>query len=122
KDPRHPTQLNPQLGINQQEVEYHDPGLPVGFEAFHFGPSGGPTFMYNDTFDTAEFLGTIPSSELGRAGVVRVDGLLQKTTTLQDNADYYGVSLMAGQTITVRVRERAQLFNGAPTVDVNGDG
>ena len=73
-------------------------------------------------YDTAEYLGSITSEELnGRTGVVRVNGVLQKTPVLQDDADYYAISLMAGQTVRVRVREQVTTIPDIIT-DINGDG
>jgi hypothetical protein len=107
----------PFIGRNQLEVEYHDNGAADDsanlFERFNLGGSGAlndPTagtniVTFNDSFETAEYLGTIRSSQLGRSEVIRLQGTLQKTEDLVDPADYYAVGLMAGQTYTVRVRQ-----------------
>jgi hypothetical protein len=56
--------------------------------------------FHNDTFDTAQFVGTV------KDGVV-VNGTLQAVDrdNFRDWTDYYGVALMAGQTITVQLSD-----------------
>lgn len=88
---------------------------PIGtnLQPFVAGPAvdprtGQPSF-YNDTFETAEYLGSIFASDIGRDDVVRVEGAYQGAPPFNDIADYYGVSLLAGQTVDVRLE---QLFAG----------
>ncbi|MBI1369176.1 MAG: matrixin family metalloprotease [Planctomycetes bacterium] len=64
----------------------------------------------NDTFDTAQRLGTIRNGVLGQQDVVAVQGTLRNGdpdfTTIDpfdDVIDYYSVALMAGQTVTVQL-------------------
>jgi hypothetical protein len=56
----------------------------------------------NDTLDTAQLLGSFSSSKYG-AGSVVVNGRLQNVPQIDDNEDFYGIPLMAGQTIEVRL-------------------
>lgn len=67
-------------------------------------PSDDPMFS-NDTFATAQYLGAIATSVNGAPSADVVDGAMQMS--LGDFADYYGVPLMAGQTITCMVVQTA---------------
>lgn len=108
----------PRIERNQFEAEFHTISDEFGFEQFNFG---GSPFTFNDTFNTAEYLGSIASGDLGRAEVVRLSGTLQHVddddfndTTWDDEnprddatgdyADFYAVALMAGQRYTARVQ------------------
>jgi len=74
---------------------YVDQTFPRGFlrnDAFN-----------NDSFNTAQYLGTINSATLGVANIAQVRGTLAATNKIADFADYYGVALMAGQTVEVRL-------------------
>lgn len=56
----------------------------------------------NDTFETAQFLGSFNSAEFG-AGSVVVNGRLQFVPQIVETVDYYAIPLMAGQSIDVRL-------------------
>ena len=56
----------------------------------------------NDTFDTAQFLGSFDSSKFGSGSIV-VNGRLQNVPQISDAVDFYGVPLLAGQTINIRL-------------------
>jgi hypothetical protein len=98
----------PRIQRNQFEAEYHATGtltLEDGFENFNFvGAGANARFTFNDTYNSAEYLGTIASEALGRSEVVRLSGSLQQSPLFNDPADYYAVSLMAGQRYTARVQ------------------
>lgn len=101
------TNSNQGLGLRtrQQEIETRVPdglnrGLFTEFENGQFGDR--EAFFHNDTFETAQFLGSINSKQTG-ANSVQVNGLYQWVPRVQDLADYYAVPLMAGQSITVRL-------------------
>lgn len=93
------------LRTRQQEVEFRiDPDLNRGnFTEFENGQFGdNEAFFNNDTFETAQFLGSINSKQLGNNSI-QLNGLLQALTDIEDISDYYAVPLMAGQQISVRL-------------------
>jgi hypothetical protein len=100
----------PRIERNQFEAEYHalpnlpsNVGLVDGFENFNFAFNTN-TFAFNDSYNTAEYLGSISSSEIGRSEVVRLSGTLDvRDVDYRDPADFYAVSLMAGQRYTARL-------------------
>lgn len=60
--------------------------------------------LLNDTFDTAQRLGTVENNVVGQAPVVQLLGTMQTDVIpVEDRVDYYALSLMAGQTITVQL-------------------
>jgi hypothetical protein len=65
----------------------------------------------NDTFDTAQYLPIYNHSRLG-PGSVQVRGQVQNVPLVEDEADYYAVGLMAGQTVTVRLVANEQATVG----------
>ncbi|MBN1553168.1 MAG: hypothetical protein JXA11_00365 [Phycisphaerae bacterium] len=88
----------------QNEIEFRpeegDNPEGVAFQAFQLYRTDG-SFL-NDSFETAQYLGGLGrlAEESGlTADEFVVKGLFQEG----DNADYYGISLMAGQTITIEV-------------------
>lgn len=108
----------PRIERNQFEAEFHTVSDELGFEEFNFG---GSPFTFNDTFNTAEYLGSIRSGDLGRAEVIRLNGSLQhvddpdftdtswdpadpRSAATGDFADFYAVSLLAGQRYLTRVQ------------------
>jgi hypothetical protein len=95
------------IDIPDTEIETHSGNLtdPGPWDNFNFGQS---TFFFNDTFDTPQYLGAINS--LGQSDMARVQGTVQHVTAngVNDFVDYYAVSLMAGQSVTV------QLFTQIP--------
>src|SRR5205823_125947 len=104
---------SPGDGSNQQEVESRQVVIPATssnsyFEGFGaFLPSLGDlartgTNFNNDTFGTAQYLGTELAPGLGGQGISLV-GELNNIPTVDDGADYYGVSLLAGQKMTVQL-------------------
>ncbi|MEO6435878.1 MAG: hypothetical protein ABIP55_08965, partial [Tepidisphaeraceae bacterium] len=98
---------NPGFGLRtrQQEIEVRVPdgvnrGSFTEFQNGQFGDREG--FFTNDTFATAQFLGSINSKQLGDNSI-QLNGLLQAFVDVDDIADYYAVPLMAGQRINVRL-------------------
>jgi hypothetical protein len=61
----------------------------------------------NDTFDTPQYLGSIRSTTVGEPDSIIVSGSIQTEVLYHDNLDYYAVSLLAGQTITVQLNSSA---------------
>jgi hypothetical protein len=55
---------------------------------------------YNDTFDTAQVLGSVRENGLSEESIIRLHGYLDGYKT-SDMVDYYGVALMGGQTISI---------------------
>jgi len=100
----------------QLEVEARGtlPTFSAGFLNDTLG--NGDDAFRNDTFDTPQFLGTRP-------GGILVDGTLEAfdRDNFRDYADYYGVPLMAGQTVTVQLTDTtfAGLPGGPPVGIVN---
>ncbi len=82
----------------------------------------------NDTFQTPQILGSFEREVpgLGRQFVAEVNGLLQSTPPLTDQADYYGVALMAGQKVVVDLSSAPFDFDGDGIIDTgidtDGDG
>ena len=93
------------LRTRQQEIEVLDPaGVNRGeFTEFQNGQFGDDqAFFNNNTFDSAQFLGSINSKQTGNNSV-QVNGLYQWVDKVDDEADFYAIPLMAGQTIGVRL-------------------
>lgn len=93
------------LRVRQQEYEFRiNPALNRGeFTEFENGQLGDDEeFFNNDTFETAQFLGSINSKQLGQNSI-QLNGLLQSNRLIEDNGDYYAVPLMAGQNVAVRL-------------------
>ncbi len=63
---------------------------------------GGSTY-FNDTFDTAQRLGTLRSFDPDGVAFASVTGNVEASNTPNDLVDYYAVSLMAGQTVDVLI-------------------
>jgi hypothetical protein len=112
------------LRLRQQEIEFRRPTTLQGqfteFENGQFGDNEG--FFDNDTFETAQFLGSINNKSTG-ANSIWVNGLLQWQPAAQvnDRADYYAVPLMAGQTIHTRllsptILPSTRLIDGVNTI------
>src|SRR5205085_3881189 len=81
---------------------------------FGNAPNGAPsTAGYNnDTYDAAQFLGSALTPSSSSAGAIVVNGEMDSTgntgvSNPSDNADYYAVSLLAGQTVTVQLTQQA---------------
>lgn len=115
----------PHLRLRQREIETRNiPGINRGSSTDFEGndtddgiPALGDYFgmFNNDTFDTAQYLGTFDSRIVGKDGV-HVNGLLQATQRITDRTDYYAIPLMAGQVFDVRlVSEVAGLVGSIDT-------
>lgn len=89
----------------QNEIEYRtDEDDPEGtaFQAFELYRTGGAFF--NDSFETAQYLGTMGVSTGLADGVIELSGSLgQNSSDGTDDLDFFGLSLLAGQTVTVQV-------------------
>lgn len=98
--------------LYHHEIEYRDiTGIPDDvapegwlFERFELY-NGSYT---NDSFDTAQYVGSVRSGILGQPDVIRVVGSITASgddvAGSPDNVDYYAVALMAGQTVTVQLQ------------------
>lgn len=106
------------------------PGVPGGFattynfaafDPFDVGLLGGDAFVQNDTFDTAQYLGSLPTTVGGKNSAISVNGVLEAArvtingTPVNDFTDYYAVPLMAGQTITVQLTIPASYLGALAT-------
>jgi hypothetical protein len=83
---------------------------PGGFDPFDQGLLGGAAFLSNESFNTPQYLGMTDMN-----GDATVTGTLQADPPTGNNADYYAVPLLAGQTITVHLSESNVT---APALDV----
>ena len=72
-----------------------------GLSAWDDVQMGGNAFFGNDTFLTDEVLASLPTVDNAPGSVEAVNGTLM--TGRGDGEDYYGVPLLAGQTITVQL-------------------
>jgi hypothetical protein len=95
------------LRYRQRELERRSANPPPGsasfFEEFELGDDAGAGGRFhNDTFATPQLLGTFNSRDLGENSI-QLSGELQYTPLVPDRVDYYGVGMMAGQTMTVRL-------------------
>lgn len=93
------------LRTRQQEIEVRaiEDVNRGDFTEFENGQLGDlNTYFNNDTFETAQFLGSINSKQMGENSV-QLNGVLQSFSNVNDLADYYAVPLMAGQKVTVRM-------------------
>jgi hypothetical protein len=114
------------LDVNDQDKYFHDePQLEVEsrgtlgtFDAGFLNDTlgAGDDQFHNDTFDTAQYLGNL-------SGGIVLDGELDASTraNFQDFTDYYGVSLLAGQSVTVQLTDTtfSQFLGGNPVGFVN---
>ena len=105
------------LDVPQTEMEWKtgDNSAGAAWDDFLFsGPAVvgqgsifGDRLFYNDTFQTFEYKGAIDTG--GQTNVVQVDGTVQHIApgNINDWVDYYGVALMAGQTVQVQLASAA---------------
>jgi len=81
--------------VNEIEARVNDAPPADLLPSFQLGNNA---VSYNDTFNTPEIL---PVTATGTASV---NGSLDVGPTVSDYVDYYGIALMAGQTITVQLQ------------------
>lgn len=106
------------FGIDQFEVERRGPapGSTSFFQGnadnlsfapgAQFGgmPSLGDSPLWrNDNFQNAQYLGTFYNDELGTNAVSVRGSIAPFIQNYQDNADYYSIALMGGQTVEVQL-------------------
>ena len=97
-DTQSPTAQNLTTNIQETEIRTTNVNNP-----WDLGELGGTTQFNNDTFATAQDVGALPTSVNALPSAAVIDGTLQADTVQQDFVDYYGVALLAGQTITCQV-------------------
>lgn len=91
---------------NSSFLEVDSPG--VAFQAFRL--FNGTSFT-NDTIETAQIVGTITTGTPGEADVIYLTGSLDsgedneggEENSNSDSVDFYAISLLAGQTIFIRL-------------------
>ncbi len=100
-------------GIAQREIEIR--GEALSGDASYFDPrfrnsnvaigmySPDPRFNNNDTFDTAQYLGTAWNQTLNTTEAIQLTGALNNLGDGDDNVDFYAVPLLAGQTFEVQL-------------------
>ncbi|MDB5171516.1 MAG: hypothetical protein JWN51_289 [Phycisphaerales bacterium] len=93
----------PNLTYAYNEVEFR-----VLTNPWDAGILSGSGIFNNDTFQTPQFVGALPATQGGLPSMVSINGTLQAVNRdgFRDYTDYYGVSLMAGQTVTVQVQQK----------------
>ncbi len=97
---------NPGSSEDIQEVEDRR-GTPTGdasyFQGFQSGaPSLGDSPLFNnDTYQTAQFVGTAQSNALGSNEAAVITGEVRGVAA--DTIDYYAMGLLGGQTVTVQL-------------------
>jgi len=70
----------------------------------------GTDRFFNDTFDTAQTVGSLRNPVAGEPAFTRIEGVLDAFLTTGDVVDYYSLALMAGQTIEVQLDPLATPF------------
>ncbi|MBI1337458.1 MAG: hypothetical protein GC164_10905 [Phycisphaera sp.] len=92
------------LNYLDTEFEYRlNPGESEGsaFERGHIADAATANLSVNDSFDTPQILGVMSTAVGAPATGYSLVG--QLNGFVSDDVDYYGVSLMAGQTVTVQL-------------------
>src|SRR5688500_16911060 len=115
-------------GLSQEEIEFRGPELEGS--ASYFDPVIGPgrahlgeqdltqgaaapaSSYFNDSFDSAQYLGTLFSTELNANEVIQLRGTLVAAPVIEDNVDYYAVALLGGQTAQVQLLQTPQASIG----------
>ena len=107
-------------GIVQREVEVRGANLPTPGDSSYFDPTffgnnigiGGKSFdarFFNDTFDTAQFLGVAFSRTLSSDQSILLNGALGNfgsgNGSTPDLVDYYALPLLAGQTVQIQLTD-----------------
>ncbi len=107
----------PSIATAFQELEGRalTPGWSAGF--FYDGTDR----FYNDSFDTAQRIGTV-SSTTGDLATAQIQGTLYGTLVSLDPIDYYAISLMAGETIELQLDPQGGLAlpMGLALIDPDG--
>ncbi|HEX5243201.1 MAG TPA: hypothetical protein VFW23_08035, partial [Tepidisphaeraceae bacterium] len=80
-----------------------------GLSAWDDGEMGGNALFGNDTFNTEEVLASLPSVADGPGSIESVNGDLTDSANRNDAVDYYGVPLLAGQTVAVQLTNQPVL-------------
>jgi hypothetical protein len=79
-------------------------GLFFGQDPRWSAPSLGDTDEFNnDDFDSPQLVGTHRSSRLRQSEVAEIAGSLNDTENIEDALDFYGMGLLAGQTVEVQL-------------------
>lgn len=73
----------------------------------------GNNFVKNDTFDTPQYLPSYAGSK-GRSSVI-VDGQITASVRIADYSDYYGLPLLAGQSVDVSLDQVLVAIGGTGT-------
>lgn len=108
---------------NQREYEHRreqNVEVDVQGEAFHEGLLYFGERFFNDTLESAQFLGTITTGVAGEADIIRVEGTLGQKGSSTDNVDYYAVALLAGQVITLRLTSDSDPYIPIGVYDPDG--
>ncbi len=111
--PNVPDNGDPENAV-QQETQYYETQRPLNSSiAIDFANgllvANGVAPFSDQTFATAQYLGTIRNQVTGQPDVVDLDGQIfgvnSDNSAGPDPVDYYGVSLLAGQTIVIQVAD-----------------
>ncbi|HRK30283.1 MAG TPA: hypothetical protein PLD59_04315 [Tepidisphaeraceae bacterium] len=93
-----------ELTTHIKEVEFRIAPLTGSDTLFQRGFIGAATMagqLVNDTFATPQYLYTYFDSGLNEGDVAVIDGTINAAVNVDDFNDYYGLPLLAGQTVTV---------------------
>ncbi|KKK93456.1 hypothetical protein LCGC14_2692700, partial [marine sediment metagenome] len=103
----HDAMTNIQLEVKNRPATSEQNPEGTRFQNFQLYRADGS--FNNDTFDTPQYLGSTRNPIFGQPDQIRVSGRVQGNDFTTDNYDFYGVALLAGQTVTVQLDENVQL-------------
>ncbi|MCS7033869.1 MAG: hypothetical protein NZ561_07720, partial [Phycisphaerae bacterium] len=104
---------------NLRELEFRRPdftGSVTLFEQGEIGAANALPVVRNDTFATPQMLHTYNDASLGVGDVLQIDGQLFSTAAVGDDLDFYGLPLIAGQTVTIDLQ--TEISGGNSTLNV----
>lgn len=90
----------------------------AAFENFQILNQG---FTNNDVFDRPQILGTFYSSDRRYSSQAVIDGSISNVPNTSDNADYYGMPLLAGQTVRVQLTSTGGVPVSVQVFDPDGN-
>ncbi|HVT89618.1 MAG TPA: hypothetical protein VHD56_12250 [Tepidisphaeraceae bacterium] len=116
------------LGVAQHELEFRGATLANNSAISYFdvrdfgnnislGELQADARFNNDTFATAQYVGTLRSQQLRDSNVVQLFGSLGNSTTVSspatnDGVDYYAIGLLAGQTVNIQLLDSVTALFG----------
>ncbi|HVT80544.1 MAG TPA: hypothetical protein VHM90_07800, partial [Phycisphaerae bacterium] len=100
--------------LPQRDIQHYRVDADYTFAAGYLTSQGNNAPFGNTSFQTAQFLGALRSNVAGQPETIHLAGVLEGAGTSNANpinqgADYYAFSLLAGQTVDVSVVPRTEL-------------